>query len=92
MEINWKVRVKNPLFWAQMGAAVLSPILVGLGMEWDQVTTWSALGGALVRAAGNPVIVVSVLISLWTALTDPTTAGLGDSPRALTYQRPQKGE
>ena len=28
--INWKVRLKNPTFWAQIIIAVISPILVGL--------------------------------------------------------------
>ena len=91
--INWKVRLKNPLFWAQVGAAVLSPILVGLGVRWEEVTTWAALWDALVKAAQNPVIVAAVLGSLWSAVTDPTTAGLGDSEQALSYTRPKrKGE
>ena len=29
--INWKVRFQNPVFWAQIAVAVISPILVGLG-------------------------------------------------------------
>ncbi len=27
--INWKVRLKNPTFWAQIVIAIVSPILVG---------------------------------------------------------------
>ena len=38
--INWKVRLKNPVFWAQVAAAVVSPILVGLGLQWEDMTTW----------------------------------------------------
>ena len=41
--INWKVRLKNPVFWAQVAAAVVSPILVGLGLQWEDMTTWPAL-------------------------------------------------
>ena len=26
MKINWRVRLKNPVFWAQAAAAVLSPV------------------------------------------------------------------
>ncbi|MGI6284046.1 MULTISPECIES: phage holin [Caproicibacterium] len=44
------------------------------------------LGGALLRAVSNPVIVVSIVASVWTALTDPTTKGFGDSQRALSYE------
>ena len=90
MKINWKVRFKNPMFWAQIAVSVLSPILVGLGMQWIDMTTWNALGDALYRAVCNPVIVVAVVGSVWTAVTDPTTAGLGDSAQALTYRRPKE--
>lgn len=57
--INWKVRFQNPVFWAQIAVAVISPILVGLGMQWQDMTTWAALGGALYRAVCNPVIVAA---------------------------------
>ena len=90
MGINWKVRIKNPLFWAQVAVAILSPVLVGLGLQWDQMNTWPALGEALWRAVQTPVIVVSVVGSLWTCITDPTTAGLGDSKEALTYTAPKR--
>ncbi len=92
-QINWKVRLKNPMFWAQMVAALIAPILVGLGIQWEELTTWAALWDALARAVSNPVIVVAVIASLWSAVTDPTTAGLGDSRQALTYTRPKpKGQ
>ncbi|MEY8312829.1 phage holin [Oscillospiraceae bacterium 42-9] len=35
--INWKVRFQNPVFWAQIAVAVISPILVGLGMQWQDM-------------------------------------------------------
>ena len=89
MNINWKVRVKNPVFWAQILVAVISPILVGLGLQWEELTTWQALGDALLKAICNPVIVVSVIGSVWAAATDPTTKGAGDSALALTYTEPK---
>ncbi|MGI6256163.1 MAG: phage holin [Acutalibacter sp.] len=91
-KINWTVRVKNPLFWAQVAVGVLSPILVGLGLQWEDMTTWAALGEALRRAVLNPVIVVAVVVSLWGVVTDPTTAGMGDSSQALSYTEPKKDE
>lgn len=91
MKINWKVRLKNPIWWAQVAIAVISPILVGLGLQWEDMTTWGTLGGALVSAASNPVIVVAILASVWTAITDPTTAGLSDSDQAMTYDKPKEG-
>ena len=49
----------------------------------------ATLGDTLLRAIQNPVVVVSMLVSLWTALTDPTTEGTGDSNQAMTYDRPK---
>lgn len=34
MKINWKVRVKNPVFWVQVAVAIILPILAQLGLEW----------------------------------------------------------
>lgn len=90
MNINWKVRMKNPVFWAQVVVAIVAPILAGLGLEWTDITTWSAFGDALCRAIANPVIVVSVIVSLWGIINDPTTKGLSDSAQALTYETPKK--
>lgn len=53
------------------------------------MTTWAALGGVLLDAIKNPVIVVAVIVSVWNAVNDPTTAGLGDSSQALTYEKPK---
>lgn len=86
--INWKVRVRNPLFWGECIAAVMGPLLAGLGMQWEDVTSWGALWGCLVRAAANPVVVTAVAVSLFNAVTDPTTKGIRDSCRALEYQSP----
>ena len=89
MKINWKVRIKNPVFWANIALAIFLPILAQLGMSWEDITTWAALGGVLLAAIKNPVIVVAVLVSVWNALNDPTTAGISDSSQALTYNAPK---
>ena len=86
--INWKVRVKNPVFWVQIAVAVVLPILAYMGLGWEDMTSWAALGGIFLEAVKNPVILVSVAVSVWNAVNDPTTKGLGDSQRALTYDKP----
>lgn len=91
MKINWKVRFKNPTFWVQVAIAIVVPILAYLGMSWDEMTTWSALGGIFVEAVKNPVIIVSVIVSVWNAINDPTTSGLSDSTQAMSYDEPNKG-
>lgn len=35
-------------------------------------------------------VVVMALVSLFNAITDPTTKGIGDSEKALTYTSPKK--
>ena len=92
MNINWKVRIKNPVFWAQVAVAIVAPILAGLGLQWEDMTTWAAFGVALFIAVMNPVIVVSVIVSLWGIINDPTTKGLSDSAQAMTYTEPKQEE
>ena len=92
MKINWKVRVKNPVFWVEVVLAVVLPILAYMGMSWQDMTSWAALGEVFVSAVQNPVIVVAVAVSVWNAVIDPTTSGLSDSARALGYEDPSDGK
>ena len=82
--------MKNPVFWAQLAMAIVLPILAYLGLAWDDMTSWAALAGILVQAVKNPVILVSVVVSVWGIVNDPTTAGLSDSKKAMGYQSPKK--
>lgn len=91
-KINWRVRIKNPVFWAQMAAAVLLPVLAYFGLTWQDMTSWGAIGEIFCRAVGNPVVIVSVIVSVWNAVNDPTTAGLKDSQRALGYTQPYRDQ
>ena len=90
--INWKVRAKNPVFWAEVAIAILLPMLTHMGLNWEDMTTWAALFNLLLDAVKNPVVVVAVIVSVWNAITDPTTAGISDSTQALTYDKPKKGD
>ena len=62
MKINWKIRVKNPLWWAELVVALFAPILAHAGMGWEQVTSWASLGSLLLGAVQNPVVVVAVVV------------------------------
>jgi len=86
--INWKVRIKNPVFWVQIAVAIVLPILAYLGLGWEDMTSWAAFGGIFLEAVKNPVILASVIVSVWNAINDPTTKGLADSDRAMTYDKP----
>jgi len=83
--INWQVRFKNKNFWLSFIPAVLLLIQViasVFGFNFD----FGDLGNKLI-AVINAVFVV---LSLLGVVTDPTTAGVSDSERALTYTRPKE--
>jgi len=86
--INWKVRLKNPVFIAQIVLAILTPILAYAGLTMQDMTSWPTLGRLLFDAMSNPYVLSLVGVSLWNALNDPTTQGLGDSSRAMKYEEP----
>lgn len=88
MKINLSVRMKNPVFWANIAVSIVLPILMHMGVNWEDITTWATFVGLLWSAVQNPVIVVAVIVSVWNELHDPTTAGLSDSVRAMTYKKP----
>lgn len=88
--INLKVRFRNPVFIAQLIMAVLVPILSYMGITTADLTTWAALGNVLLQAVSNPYVLGLVIVSVWQAINDPTTAGLRDSEQALTYEKPKK--
>ena len=90
MKINWKVRVKNPVFWRNIAISTIAPILMHMGVGWNEMTTWHELWTLIVNAVSSPVILVAVICSVWNAINDPTTVGDSDSERALTYTEPQK--
>lgn len=90
--INWKVRLMNPVWWIHAIEAVLLPLIVGVGLEWSDMTTWATLGNTIVLALGNPVVVATMLLSLWNTVLDPTTKGIGDGERAMKYIKPSKTE
>ena len=90
--INIKVRFRNPVFIAQLILAVLTPILAYAGLTMQDLTTWKALGDLLLSAVKNPYVLSLVVVSVFNAVTDPTTAGITDSERALTYDFPHRKE
>ncbi len=90
IDMNLKVRFRNPVFIAQLILSILTPVLAYAGLTLQDITTWSALGNMLLGAVQNPYVLGLVVVSVWNALNDPTTAGLGDSSRAMTYEKPSK--
>lgn len=87
--INWKVRLKNPVWWTQMVLAIFTPILAYAGLTAEDLTTWGAVWSLLTQAVTNPYVLGLVLVSVWNAVNDPTTKGISDSQQALTYDTPK---
>ncbi len=90
--MNLKVRFKNPVFIAQLILAVLTPLLAYAGLTLQDLTSWQALGEILLKAISNPYVLGLIVVSVWNALNDPTTAGVKDSEQALTYETPKVSE
>lgn len=87
MNINWKVRVRNPQFWLALIPAVLllvQVVLACFGIAWD----YSVINERLV-AVVNALFAVLAILGI---VNDMTTSGLGDSQLALTYTEPKKDE
>lgn len=90
MKINLKVRLKNPVFIAQIILAILTPILAYAGLTMQDITTWKTLGDLIMNALCNPYVLGLVGVSVWNAINDPTTKGVGDSANALLYDELNK--
>lgn len=89
--LNWKVRFnrKNILFIAQVIISVVIPVLTYFGLQASDLTTWGKVWETFVQAISNPYVVVMAIVSLFNAITDPTTKGISDSTSALSYTQPK---
>ena len=83
MKINWKVRFKNAPWLTCFIMAILSFVYTILGMFdiYPEITQ---------DQVGKVVNAVVTFLSLTGVLIDPTTAGIGDSERALSYDAPYR--
>ena len=81
--INWKVRIKNKAFWLALIPAVLLVVQVFAALFGLELAT-DALEVKLLACANA----VFALLTVLGIVTDPTTAGIADSDRAMTYCKP----
>ena len=87
--INWKVRFKNPPFIVSVLGSVFLPILAYMGINIEDLTSWSILWDVIVKAISNPFIVGTMVWGTYNAVIDFTTKGLKDSEQAKTYTEPK---
>lgn len=81
--INWEVRIKNKVFWLTIIPAVailVQSVLAVFNIQFDYSELVKKLL-AVVEAVFGVLVIIGVV-------TDPTTAGVGDSKRAMSYNEP----
>ena len=84
MKISLLVRFKNKAYWVSLVPALLlvvQTIASLFGYNWDFVVLNQQIA-AIINA-------VFAVLSILGIVVDPTTAGIGDSQRALTYTEPK---
>ena len=82
--INWKVRIKNKVFWVTIIPAVLifvRAIAAVAGVELD----FTSLGDRLLAVVESVFTILGIL----GIVVDPTTEGIQDSRLAMTYDEPK---
>lgn len=87
MKINWKVRLKNKTFWIAVVPAVL--LLVQVVANVFEITLDMGDLGNKLLAVVNAVFSLLAILGI---VTDPTTVGVSDSERALSYTEPRKDD
>lgn len=86
LKINIPVRLRNWAFWVGLGATILA----AMDVSPEMFTSWGILWQAMVDLINNPYRLGCVVLAIMGVLVDPTTSGIGDSARALTYKKPNK--
>ena len=81
MKINWKIRLLSKKFWLTLVPAVLiliQAVATPFGYNWDLANIGTELTG-IINALFTVLAIVGVVV-------DPTTKGVNDSSKALTYE------
>ncbi len=81
MKINWRVRFRNRVWLAGFLAAAVS-------FAYQMLEMFGMAPRLTEDAVMQAVNVVLMVLSALGVVMDPTTAGLGDSERAMAYEEP----
>lgn len=87
MSINWKVRIRNKNFWLTLIPALILLVQV-VAAVFGYTLDLADLSGQLLAVVDALFAVLAVL----GIVNDPTTAGLGDSDQAMSYEEPKPKE
>lgn len=83
--INWKVRFRNKT-WLTMFISLI------VGFVFNLLKMFGVVPKITENQIMEVVSQVLTFLGLIGVLVDPTTAGIGDSNRAMTYEEPWKDE
>lgn len=83
MMINWKVRILNKTFWITLVPALALLLQTFLAVFNVRLELGDTTNKLLVFI--NALFAVLVIVGI---VNDPTTSGVSDSTRAMTYERP----
>lgn len=92
MKINWSIRfnAKNKAFLYRVALAIALPILTYFGINFQDLTSWDAVFNLFGKFVSNPYLVGLTIVNILNIIPDPTTKGLSDSERALSYTKPHE--
>ena len=85
MKINWKVRFKNKT-WLSMFLSLI------VGFVFNILKLFDVYPAVTENLVMNVVSQVLTFLGLIGVLVDPTTAGITDSDRAMSYSEPWNDE
>ena len=87
MKINWKVRIKNKAFWLALipALALVAQAVAALFGYTIDLTTFVGKMQAVINAVFAVLAILGIVV-------DPTTDGIEDSNRAMTYEKPWDDE
>ena len=81
--INWKIRIRNKQFWVSVIPA-LALVIQAVAAVFGWTLDFTNITGRLI-AVVDAVFALLVILGI---VVDPTTAGVGDSMRAMGYEEP----
>lgn len=90
MKLNFKIRLRNPIFWLQVVGSIGMTALAYNSMVPQNLTTWTGVGNLASTVLKNPYLIGLCLWNVWSSINDPTTAGASDSRKALGYDKPNE--
>lgn len=83
IKLNWKIRGQNPMFYIQIILSFFIPVMGYLGLNWSEITTWNSFFDMIWAAFSNPYCLSIAAVSVFNAVVDSTSPGIGDSEHVL---------